>query len=168
VPLDSGHFAVEDCLERDAQIPAPKAHRKWLTASVERDVATVVAETFAEAGRRDPDHQRAWVALVDGDNHQIDRITAKATARTANVTIVSDAIHVLEYLCQAAWSLHEEGDPATKLWVRRHAQNILQGNARNVATQIRRQATNARLDPSRRAGADTCATYLTNKRAYLD
>ena len=32
----------------------------------------------------------------------------------------------------------------------------------------RRQATKARLDRGRRAAADTAATYLTNKRAYLD
>jgi hypothetical protein len=30
-----------------------------------------------------------------------------------------------------------------------------------VAGAIRRQATTLRLDPARRAGADTCATYLT-------
>ena len=37
-----------------------------------------------------------------------------------------------------------------------------------VSGQIRRQATNAGLDPPARAGADTCAAYLTNKHAYLD
>ncbi len=52
--------------------------------------------------------------------------------------------------------------------MRRHAQQILAGNATKVAGQIRRQATNAGLDASARAGADTCAAYLTNKHAYLD
>jgi len=37
-----------------------------------------------------------------------------------------------------------------------------------VAGRIRRAATNAGLEPSRRAGIDACATYLTNKRLYLD
>ena len=71
---------------------------KWLTASVVADAASVVAQIFAEADRRDPDHARTWVALVDGNNHQIDRITAEAHARTLQVTIVIDFIHVLEYL----------------------------------------------------------------------
>ena len=79
-----------------------------------------------------------------------------------------DFIHVLEYVWKAAWSLHREGDPTTELWVRRHAQQILAGNATKVAGQIRRAATNADLDPPARAGADTCAAYLTNKHAYLD
>jgi hypothetical protein len=75
---------------------------------------------------------------------------------------------VLEYLWKAVWSFHREGDPAAEVWVRRHAQQILAGHATRVAGQIRRQATNVGLDPPARAGADTCATYLTNKRAYLE
>ncbi len=43
-----------------------------------------------EAHRRDPDHQRPWIALVDGNNHQIDRIKAEAKARNVKVTIVID------------------------------------------------------------------------------
>jgi hypothetical protein len=37
---------------------------------------------FAEAERRDPDHRRAWVTLVDGNNHQIPRIEAEARNRS--------------------------------------------------------------------------------------
>ena len=58
---------------------APKAENKWLTASVVDDAATVVARIFDEAERRDPTNARTWVALVDGNNHQIDRIQAEAT-----------------------------------------------------------------------------------------
>ena len=154
--------------EREAQIPAPAAKRKWLTASVAGDAAHVVSQVFDEAERRDTAHQRTWVALVDGNNHQIDRINAEASAREANVTVVIDFIHVLEYVWKAAWSFHREGDPAAETWVRRHAQNILAGNATRVAGQIRREATNTALDPAQRAGADACASYLTHKQAYLD
>ena len=45
---------------------APKATHKWLTASVSKEAAEVIADAFAEAERRDPDHLRPWVALVDG------------------------------------------------------------------------------------------------------
>jgi hypothetical protein len=168
VPRTSADIMPVTDSERDAQIPAPAAKRKWLTASVEQNAAEIVATMFDEAERRDPDHARSWVALVDGNNHQIDRINAEANAREVAVSITIDFIHVLEYVWKAAWSFHQEGDPAAELWVRRHAQNILAGNATNVAGQIRRQATNTHLDPSQRVGADTCATYLTNKRRYLD
>ena len=52
--------------------------------------------------------------------------------------------------------------------MRRHATAVLAGHATRVAGALRRQATKASLDRGRRAGADTAATYLTNKRAYLD
>ena len=37
-----------------------------------------------------------------------------------------------------------------------------------MAGNLRRAATRASLEPAQRANADTCAKYLTNKRAYLD
>ena len=52
---------------------APVAADKWLTASITDDTATVIGRIFDEADRRDPTHARTWIALVDGNNHQIDR-----------------------------------------------------------------------------------------------
>ncbi len=156
-----------DTQRRDAS-PGPSARNKWLTASVVDDAASVVAAIFDEADRRDPDHARTWVALVDGNNHQIDRIHAEARSRKVAVPIIIDFVHVLEYLWKAAWCFHAEGDPAAEAWVRRHAQSVLAGGATRVAGTLRRAATRAGLEPARRAGSDTCATYLTNKRAYLD
>jgi hypothetical protein len=154
--------------DRSDTSPGPEAKRKWLTASVSDDAAEVVCEVFDEACRRDPGLERDWVALVDGNNHQIERIEAEASERGIEVAIVCDFVHVLEYLWRAAWCFHREGDPAAEAWVRRHAQRILEGGAARVAGAIRRQATTSGLSPPRRAGADRCAAYLTNKRAYLD
>jgi hypothetical protein len=154
--------------ERAHAVPGPTAQHKWLTASVVSDAASVVGQIFTEADRRDPHHTRTWIALVDGNNHQIDRITAEAHARQVPVTIVIDFIHVLEYLWKAAWSFHPEGDPAAEKWVQHKARAVLAGRATRVAGTIRRQATAAALDPARRAGADACASYLTNKAPHLD
>lgn len=84
--------------ERQQAKSGPEAKGKWLTASVTDDAASVVCEIFDEADRRDPDHARDGVALVDGNNHQIDRIKTEAQGRDAPVTIVVDFVHVLEYL----------------------------------------------------------------------
>ena len=154
--------------ERAAASSGPVANGKWLTASVTDDAEAVIGEVYDEATRRDPDHQRAWVALVDGNNHQIDRIQAEAQARDARVTILVDFVHVLEYLWGAAWCFHREGDPAAEQWVQHHAKAVLDGKATKVAGAIRRQATKAGLDPPKRKGADDCARYLTNKAPYLD
>lgn len=156
-----------DTQRRDAS-PGPTARNKWLTASVVDDAAAVVTQIFDEADRRDPDHARAWVALVDGNNHQIDRIQAEALSHAVKVPIIIDFVHVLEYLWKAAWSFHPEGDPKAEAWVRRHAQTVLAGGAIRVAATLRGNATRAGLEPGRRQNADTCAKYLTNKRNYLD
>ncbi len=154
--------------ERREAKPGPEAKGKWLTASVTDDAASVVSEVFDEAERRDRGHARDWVALVDGNNHQIDRIETEATERGIDIAILVDLVHVLEYLWKAAWSFHREGDPAAEEWVRRHAKRILECGAAKVAGAIRRQATKGGLSPPQRAGADACAAYLTNKRPYLD
>jgi len=105
---------------------------------------------------------------VDGNNHQLRRIAAEAEARAATVNVVCDFIHVLEYLWKAAWSFHKEGDPAAEAWVRKMATGVLAGRATKVAGAIRRAATKAGLEPLKRAGADSCAAYLTNKAPFLD
>ena len=148
--------------------PAPAASGKWLTASVSHDAATVIAAGFAEAGRRDPDHQRTWVALVDGNTHQIDRIHAESRARGVRVAVVIDFIHVLEYVWRAAWCFHTEGDPEAEQWVRTQARQILSGRAGIVAAAIRRKATYHGLDPGARRTADVAADYLLAKKPYLD
>jgi hypothetical protein len=148
--------------------PAPKAKAKWLTASIVNDAAEVLTDVFDEAERRDPHHQRTWVALVDGNNHQIDRIHAEANTRGVSVTVVIDVIHVLEYLWGAAWCFFAEGEPTAEAWVRDRALAILTGQAREVAAGIRRRATAARLPKAKRKKADDCARYLTNKTNYLD
>jgi hypothetical protein len=148
--------------------PGPAATNKWLCASVVTAPAAVIKRTFDEAERRDPKHRRTWVALVDGANHQIERIRFEARKRAVTVTIVVDFVHVLQYLWNAAGCLHPDSDQAAEQWVHRHATRVLEGHARKVAGTIRRQATNARLDRARRQRADEAAAYLTNKAPYLD
>ncbi len=147
---------------------APAATAKWLTASVVNDAATVVAAVFDEAERRDPVHERPWVALVDGNNHQIDRIHAEATRRGVKVTTIIDFIHVIEYLWRAAWSFFDEGDPAAETWVHDKALAVLDGKASTMAAAIRRKATCLKLDKADRINADRAATYLLNKAPYLN
>ena len=154
--------------ERRDVTAGPKATNKWLVASVVDDARSVIGQAFDEAERRDPDHIRSWVALVDGANHQIDVIEAEAAQRRIKVTIVIDLIHVLEYLWNAAWSFFDEGDPAAEAWVHDKATKVLTGNARQVAAAVRRRATREKLSATRRKGADNCANYLTAKSPHLD
>jgi hypothetical protein len=111
--------------ERQAARPAPTAKNKGLSAGLTEDAAPIVSDMFTEADRRDPSHQRVRVALVDGNNHQIDRIKKEAKTRKLKVTILIDVIHVIEYLRSAAWCFFDEGDPAI-------ATGIIEGACRHL------------------------------------
>src|SRR6185312_16968875 len=123
---------------------------------------------FDEAERRDPAHERTWVALVDGNRQQIDTIRDQAIARGVTVTVVIDFVHVLEYLWKAAWTFFYPGDPDAETWVADQATKILEGKATAVAAGIQRRATRFGYSPTERNGADHAATYLTNTKPYLD
>ena len=47
--------------------------------------------------RRDPGHQREWVVLIDGNNTQIDAVTAEAERRGVQVTIIIDLCRARNY-----------------------------------------------------------------------
>jgi hypothetical protein len=163
--------AAADILARDDDAPkppAPLAKAKWITGSVVDDARVVIAAAFDEAERRDPDHLRPWVALVDGAVHQINAVKAEAKARGVTLHVVCDFVHVLEYLWAAAWSFFDQGDPAAEAWVAEKGLNVLEGKAGIVAGAIGRKATMLALDGLRRKKADECAAYLKHKQPDLD
>jgi hypothetical protein len=147
--------------------PGPKALAKWLAGSVRNDPAEVIAAAFDEAEARDPGHLRTWVVLVDGAEHQLDLIRAEAGRRGAEIHVVIDLVHVLEYIWKAAWSLHDAGDPAAEDWVAVKALAVLAGDSARAAQEITAQAGSAGLTPSRRTGADACVRYLSTRHEYL-
>ncbi len=147
--------------------PGPGVTGKWVTASVADDAAAVVAAVSGEAGRRAPDHDLTWIALADGNLHQIARFQAEAAARGVTVTILCDFIHVAGHLWKAAWSFYPEASPDAGPWVRARA--ILNGHAIAVAANIR-DTTAARagqLTAGQRKTARATASYLDAKAPYL-
>jgi hypothetical protein len=147
--------------------PGPKALAKWLAGSVRKDPADMIAAAFDEAEARDPGHLRTWVVLVDGAEHQLDLIRAEAGRRGAEIHIVIDLIHVLEYIWKAAWSLHDAGDPAAEDWVAVKALAVLAGDSARASEKITAEASAASLPASRRTGADSCVRYLNARHEYL-
>jgi hypothetical protein len=147
--------------------PGPKARAKWLAGSVRKDPADMIAAAFDEAEARDPLHQRTWVVLVDGAEHQLGLIRAEAARRGVTIHVIIDIIHVLEYIWGAAWSLHEAGDPAAEDWVAARALAVLAGDSDRATAEITAEAGAAGLEGSRRSGADACVRYLGNKREFL-
>jgi hypothetical protein len=107
------------------------------------------------------------VVLVDGELHQLTTIQAMAQQHAVEVTIVLDFIHVLEYVWKAAFCFCPVGSPAAEAWVQEHALRLLNGQAREVAADIQRRATQQALSPKARENADKCADYLLKYHPYL-
>jgi hypothetical protein len=150
-------------LGTEVKRPRPENKRVW--ASVQRPPEVVIAQAFAEALRRDPDHKKQWVALVDGNETQL-RLLKEQAARSG-IVIVLDLIHVLEYLWKAAFVFHKEGSEEAEAWVTERLMRLLHGNSGHVAAGIRRSATLRNLSCEQRLAADKCADYLLKYAEYL-
>jgi hypothetical protein len=145
----------------------PHAAARWLTGSVASEAKEVIRAAFDQAEARDPAHLRTWVVLVDGDRHQIELVQAEAARRNAEIHLVIDLVHVLEYIWTAAWCFHTPGDPAAEDWVAVQALAVLAGRARQVTESLTAQASQHGLAESQRAGVEACVRYLTNNNEYL-
>jgi hypothetical protein len=86
--------------------PRPEQKRVW--ASLEKEPEQVIADAFDEAERRDPKHEKHWIALVDGNNTQIDILKRVAKKRRVKLTIIVDIVHVIEYPWKAGRVFHPE------------------------------------------------------------
>jgi hypothetical protein len=74
--------------------PGPKARGKRVSASVTESIEDMIGSAFDEADRRDPEHVRQRVFLVDGNKQQITAIGHHAKARKLKVPVLIDYIHV--------------------------------------------------------------------------
>lgn len=145
--------------------PAIANKRVW--ASVRHDAKTVIESAFEEATQRDPNHERDWVVLIDGEPHQLEYIQAAARREKVAVTAVLDFIHVLEYVWKAAFCFFSSGSDEAEKWVMERALRILEGKSSDVAAGIRRSATLQNLSDKERESVDKCADYLLKYRDFL-
>ena len=113
----------------------PQARGKWLTALVTDDIPAVIASAFDEAERRDPQHKREWTVLIDGNNTQIEAVTAEAARRGIKITIIIDFIHVLEYCWKAPG--HFRGHPEPVIATGDHAYGLHLAAITNASTAWR-------------------------------
>jgi hypothetical protein len=117
-------------------------------------------QAFEEAERRDPQHTKQWVALVDGNLTPLCLLYAAAAAYGVTRCIVLDLIHVLQSLWKAARALHPAGAPEAETWVTARLERRLRGRSQHVAAGMRRSATVRRLTEDQRAPVDQWANDL--------
>jgi hypothetical protein len=149
---------------------APAAVNRWYTTDITAGREHTIGKIFDEADRRDPGHARTWIALVDGDIHQIGLITGQAARRGITLVILVDFIHVLEYLWKAAWCFHAPRDPAMEEWVTDQGLDILHGRTTQVITRISQLAEQHPPKPGGEHAKIIRKTlhYLNAKQPYLD
>ena len=145
--------------------PRPKNKRVW--ASVVDSACDVVHDAFHEAVIRDPELQRSWVVLVDGNIDQVRYARQAAVGIGQPITLILDIIHAIEYVWKAAWALHAKSDPAAERWVLDKLRCLLDGKVSTVAAGIRRSATKRGLKGTKRKAVDKCADYLLNHKGMM-
>jgi hypothetical protein len=173
LPPDGEPRTPQDIMLRPPGQPprTPQAVNKWYTCGITATCAEVIALVMAEADRRDPGRERDWLALVDGNAHQIECFQAQAAERGKAIFILIDFIHVIEYLWKAALCFTPPGDTrATEGQVTAWGLDILAGNSRGVITSI--QAKAAAVPPAPGSEHDKnirrAVGYLAAKEPYLD
>ena len=145
----------------------PPVENKRVWASLEKTPEEVLEDAFQEALRRDPEQQKLWVGLVDGNATQLKLLTELGAKYKVNMTIVMDVIHVSEYLWKASVAFNEEASAEREKWVSERLHNVLRGNAAQVAAGMRRSATLRELSDKEREPVDAAARYLLNHQQYM-
>ena len=158
-------LARDEEAEPSRRRPRPQHKRVW--ASLEHEPREVLEEAFREALQRDPHRTRRWVAVVDGNQRQLDILEDLAERHNVQLTIVLDIFHVLEYLWKAGHALCAEGSKTLEQWVLHRLGRVLEGRAVQVAAGMRRSATKRRLTTRQREPVDRCAKYLLKYQDYL-
>ena len=152
----------------DPKRTLPRPQNKQVAATVEKDQGTAIRAMFAEAQRRDPEHRRTWVVVIDGAETQSDVVQREADRLGVRVVIVLDLIHVLHYLWRAATAIHGGTNAAAERWVRTYVGKLLTRPVVDVVAGLRQSATLREITDARREAVETCAEYLRARSRQLD
>jgi hypothetical protein len=145
---------------------APRAQKVRRLASLVRTKQAVMELIQADAERRDPQHRKALVVLLDGALG-LWNLATKLFKPWKHVTFVLDIMHVVGYLWSAANALFEEASKAGKHWVQQKLTEILRGRAGYVIGGLRQILTKQRLRKSVRETLAKVITFFHNHRRWM-
>lgn len=145
----------------------PPVEHKRVWASLVKTPEEVIEAAFQEGLRRDPERNKTWVGLVDGNARQLAVLKAMGKKHKVKMTIVMDVMHVTEYLWEASLAFYMPTSPQRATWVSERLNNVLCGKVAGVAAGMRRSATLRGLSVKDRAPVDAAARYLSNHKQYL-
>jgi hypothetical protein len=120
----------------------------------------------ADAERRDPQHRKPLVVLLDGALG-LWNLATKLFKAWRRVTFVLDIMHVVGYLWSAANALLGEGAPQGNRWVRSKLTEILRGRVGYVIGGLRQILTKPRLRTSVRETLANVITFFHHHRRWM-
>lgn len=165
--IDNLRPATERRLDREeSRLPPPR--NKVVSATITDNQSTAIKSMFDEAERRDPEHRREWIVLIDGARAQWDQIDAEAARRGVRVRIVMDLLHVMSYVWKAANALHGTGKRKAEEWACKYVGRLLTDSVVDVVAGMRQSATLQKATDSAREALETCAQYLLDRLWNLD
>jgi hypothetical protein len=145
---------------------APRAQQVRRVASLVRTKQAVMECIKADAERRDPQHRKPLVVLLDGALG-LWNLATKLFKEWKRVTFVLDIMHVVGYLWAAANALFGEQSTAGKHWVQQKLTEILRGRVGYVIGGLRQILTKQRLRKSVRETLANVITFFHNHRRWM-
>jgi hypothetical protein len=150
----------------DTRDDAPRARQVRRLASLVRTKQEVMECIRADAERRDPQHHKPLVVLLDGALG-LWRLAIKLFKPWRRVTFVLDIMHVVSYLWTAANALFREGSQQGKRWVQQKLTEILRGRVGYVIGGLRQILTKRQRRKSVRETLAKVVTFFRNHRRWM-
>ena len=145
---------------------APRAQQVRRVASLVRTKQAVMELIKADAERRDPQHRKPLVVLLDGALC-LWNLAPKLFKPWKRVTCVLDIMHVVSYLWTAANALFPEGSRDGKHWVQAKLTAILSGRVGYVIGGLRQILMKRRLRKAVRETLEKVITFFQNHRRWM-
>ena len=145
---------------------SPRAQQVRRLASLVRTKQKVMECIKADAERRDPQHRKPLVVLLDGALG-LWNLATKLFTEWRRVTFVLDIMHVVGYLWSAANALFGEGAQQGNRWVRAKLTEILRGRVGYVIGGLRQILTKQQLRKSVRETLAHVITFFHNHRRWM-
>jgi hypothetical protein len=150
----------------DTRDDAPRAQQVRRLASLVRTKQAVMELIRADAERRDPQHRKPLVVLLDGALG-LWSLAPKLFKPWKRVTFVLDIMHVVGYLWSAANALFGEQSKAGQHWVQQKLTELLRGRVGYVIGSLRQILTKRQLRKSVRETLTKVITFFHNHRRWM-
>jgi hypothetical protein len=145
-----------------ARPPRPRPIGKELRATLDgKDPA--LARLAQRVAQREHGAIAHRVALSDG----APALQQRLQTHLPTFTLVLDIIHASEYLWEAANALLGERHPARTAWLRRHLEQVLQGQTVAVIAALEQAAADPARTPSQRAVVQKTIGYYRRNLPYM-